>query len=92
MVTAMNKPWELSDWHILSWNMKWKAIEIYLKACPGWCIRSEEVYQYDAEVALEIEENGGVMAACIHGNITTPNRPCDKCWDEAEKRRLEDNQ
>jgi len=88
----MNKPWEQSNWHILSWKQKWEAIEVYLKACPGWTVRSSEVYQYDAEVALEIEEGGGIIAACIHGNITTPNRPCDKCWEEAEKRRLEDNQ
>lgn len=81
----MSKPWESSSWHILSWKMKWNAIETYLKACPGWCVRSNEVYQYDAEVAREIEANGGMMAACVHGNITSPNRPCDMCWEEADR-------
>jgi hypothetical protein len=85
----MNKPWEQSNWHTLSWKAKWDAIEAYLRACPGWIVRAREVYQYDAEVALEIEETGGIIAACTHGNITSPNRPCDKCWEERERWKAE---
>jgi hypothetical protein len=76
----VNKPWEQSDWAMLSWTDKWKSLEAYLKAHPGCKIKGSELCPFDQEFADAIDSEGGVVWCCEHGTIHFPCRPCDLCW------------
>jgi len=80
----MDKPWTLDTWHSLTLEERWKAVEAYLAACVGWTVKSVEIMPYDYDFALDVDERGGILWVCEHGVLSSPNRPCDRCFEARE--------
>lgn len=78
----MAKPWDEKNWLDNDYSTRLEALYQYLKACPGWTVHSHELYGKDDELSWAIDETGGLMWACRHGVISSPNRPCDVCCQE----------
>jgi hypothetical protein len=75
----MLQPWVADIWPYLTYERQWELLNEYLIACPGWAVLGDEL---GGELGDAIDELGGKVWACEHGNIAAPNRPCDRCFED----------
>jgi hypothetical protein len=85
---ATPPPWEGEDWKSVPGDKKLNIVKDYLQRTGRELTtrgeEGEKLTKFDPELASYINEVGGVLQVCHHGNFQTCNYPCDKCWEESE--------